>query len=370
MSANGRTIVRAAVGLGRIPVVPPRGDAMQKFTALELPLVELTDGSGNTGIGFGYTIGTGGSAAIQLLRETLVPELHGADSACIRKLHWRLTKSIHALTPGCLSSMALAAVDIALWDLEGKRAGLPLAVLLGGVKSAVPVYTTDVGWIDRPEEEVVELSRDAIRQRGFGGVKLKLGRSPEEDEARVAHVRQAIGDHIPLMLDANQSWTVGEAVRRLAMLERYRPYWIEEPLPAGDVQGYTALGSRTMTPRAGGESIYSAAGFYQLLRAGALDILQPDIVRVGGITPALEISGMAHAAGVPVAFHVPPELSVSLAAAIPHSLFIEYVPQMEPGLEAVLEVKDGAARPFPDPGHGVRFNEGLRSAANMSVVFE
>src|SRR4051812_47328492 len=123
------TLVSADVRLVRLPVVPPRGDAIQKFDVLELPIVAIADRAGQRGVGFGYTIGTGGSAIVALLEDTLLPQLIGLDSRKIVQIADRLRRSIHALTPGCISSAALAAVDVALWDLSGHRAGLPLHLL-------------------------------------------------------------------------------------------------------------------------------------------------------------------------------------------------------------------------------------------------
>ena len=354
---SSAAIERAEARLVRVPVDPPRGDAIQKFSALELPMVTVWDGAGNSGLGFGYTIGTGGGAIVALLREALLPQLHGMDPRRIASVHDRLLRSIHALTPGCVSSNALASIDVALWDLAGHRTDTPLFALLGGARDRVPAYDTDVGWLDRPLDEMVALAREAVERRGFRALKLKVGKpDPAEDEDRVGRVRAAVGARVRLMIDANQSWTVGEAVRRLARLERYDLAWIEEPLPATDVEGHVALGRHTRIPRAGGESLYSPAYFAEYVRRGALDVLQPDVARLGGITPALRVCGLAQAANLPVAPHVSPELSVSVAAAVPNSTFIEYIPQMEPVLRRRVRLEDGDAVPPAAPGHGIEFD--------------
>ena len=128
---SGFAIEDVRVRLCRVPVDPPRGDAIQQFDALELPIVDIVDGAGRHGVGFGYTIGTGGTAIVALLRDQLVEQLRGQDSRAIVALVSRLRKSIHALTPGCVSSTALAAIDVALWDLAARRAQTPLHLLLG-----------------------------------------------------------------------------------------------------------------------------------------------------------------------------------------------------------------------------------------------
>ena len=135
------TIAKAEARFVRIPVNPPRGDAIQQFDALELLIVTITDSSNRTGIGFGYTIGAGGTSILELLRAELLNWLIGQDARRIAFIHEHLNKSIHALTPGCISSTALAAIDVALWDLAGKRTETPLSILLGGAKDRV-LHTT------------------------------------------------------------------------------------------------------------------------------------------------------------------------------------------------------------------------------------
>src|SRR5438045_3643833 len=354
----GYAIAKAESRLVRVPVDPPRGDAIQQFDALELPIVTIADSSNRTGFGFGYTIGTGGSSILELLRAELLDWLIGQDARRITFIHEHLSKSIHALTPGCISSTALAAIDVALWDLAGKRAETPLSILLGGAKESVLIYNTHVGWLNRPLDEMVKLCKQAVKKDGFRALKLKVGtEDPEEDRERIVRVREAVGTKVKLMIDANQSWSIDEATRRLKSLEEFDPVWIEEPLPATDIQGFIELGKRIRIPRAGGESLYSAAAFYDYLRQGALDILQPDIARVGGITNAMTVCHLAQTANLHVAPHVSPELSVSIAAAVPNSMMIEYVPQMEPVLTQRVRIEEGYAIPSDRPGHGIEFDE-------------
>ena len=351
-------IKNAEARLIRIPVDPPRGDAIQQFNALELPIVTITDSANRTGIGFGYTIGTGGTSILELLRAELLDWLIGQDARRITFIHEHLSKRIHALTPGCISSTALAAIDVAFWDLAGKRTETPLHILLGGAKDRVLIYNTHVGWLNRPLDEMVKVCKRAVKKDGFRALKLKVGKEdPEEDRERVARVREAVGTKVKLMIDANQSWTIDEAMQRLKSLEEFDLVWIEEPLPATDIQGFIELGKRIRIPRAGGESLYSPAAFYDYLRQGALDILQPDVARVGGITNAMTVCHLAKSANLHVAPHVSPELSVSIAAAVPNSIVIEYVPQMEPVLKKRVRIEDGYAIPSGAAGHGIEFDE-------------
>src|SRR5205814_9595539 len=148
---------------------------------------ELTDRAGCRGRGFGYTIGSGGTAILSLLQDSLLPAVLDQDSRAIVALMRRLTKGIHALTPGCISSTALAAIDVALWDLAGVRTGAPLYQLLGGALDRVRLYNTHVGWLNRPIDELIALSEQAVRRDAFSALKLKVGKPDiEEDRERVA----------------------------------------------------------------------------------------------------------------------------------------------------------------------------------------
>ena len=355
--SDDATLVAADARLVRLPVDPPRGDAIQKFDALELPIVDITDRAGYRGRGFGYTIGTGGTAILSLLEDELLHQLIGADGRKIVQIVERLRKSIHALTPGCVASTALAAIDVALWDLAARRANVPLYILLGGAQDRVRVYNTHVGWLNRNLDEMVALSREAVERDGFTALKLKVGKpDPEEDRERVAKVREAVGRPTTLMVDANQSWTIDQAIVRIRRLEPYGLYWIEEPLDATDLAGFERLGQHIAVARAGGESLYSPAAFHDAVRRQALDILQPDVARVGGITNAMTVCHLAAAAHLPVAPHVSPELSITVAAAVPNSVFVEYIPQMEPLLTRPLTRRDGYGIPFDTPGHGIDIN--------------
>jgi L-alanine-DL-glutamate epimerase-like enolase superfamily enzyme len=354
---DGAAIVSVDARLVRLPVDPPRGDAIQKFDALEVPIVDIADETGRRAVGFGYTIGTGGSAILALLQDELLPALVRSDSRKIVQTMERLRKRIHALTPGCIASTALAAIDVALWDLAARRANLPLYMLLGGAQDRVRLYNTHVGWLNRELDELVSLSTEAVRRDGFTALKLKVGKpDPEEDRERVAKVREAVGRATTLMVDANQSWTIDQAIDRIQRLEPYDLYWVEEPLEATDLSGFERLGQHVAVARAGGESLYSTAAFHDAVRRQALDILQPDVARLGGITNALTVCHLAAAANLPVAPHVSPELSITVAAAVPNSVFVEYIPQMEPLLRRPLTRRDGYGIPFQAVGHGVEFD--------------
>lgn len=333
-----------------------RTDAIQAFVSQETPIVRVFDSDGASGTGYSYTIGTGGSSIVRLLRDHLAPMLVGRDADMIEDVWRTLLFKTHATWPGAVTSLALAAVDTALWDLRCRRAELPLYVLAGGAQEKVPVYTTEGGWLQLAPEELVEEAVEA-KERGFKGVKLKIGKpSVAEDVARIAAVREAVGAELELMVDANQGLTLDAALRRARALEELDLAWLEEPLPADDVAGHARLAAATRVPIAVGESLYSPGQFKEYLARDAAAIVQVDVARIGGITPWLKVAHLAEAFGLPVAPHFLMELHVSLAAAVPNGRWVEHIPQLDEVALSGVAIHEGFALPPEEPGLGIEWN--------------
>ncbi len=330
-----------------------RTDAIQSFVSQETPLVTITDADGAKGTGYSYTIGTGGPAVISLLRETLAPQLIGREAEEIERIWRDLLFSTHATSVGAITSLALAAIDTALWDLRCKRAGLPLWQMAGGAKPCLPLYSTEGGWLHIETSALVEDAL-AMQAQGFAGAKVKIGKPHlAQDAARLAAVRAAVGDDFHLMVDANQAFSYHEALRRADMLAGHGITWFEEPMPADDLTGHARLAAASRVPIAVGESLYSPGQFADYLRAGACSIVQVDVARVGGITPWLKVAHMAEAMNIAVCPHFLMELHVSLVCAIPNSWMLEYIPQLDAITTSRLEVRNGLAFPPSEPGLGI-----------------
>lgn len=333
-----------------------RTDAIQAFTSQQTPIVRITDEEGEAGTGYCYTIGTGGLAVISLLKETLAPRLIGREAEEIGGIWWDLLFSTHATAVGAITSLALAAIDTALWDLRCRRAGLPLWRLAGGAQTRVPLYTTEGGWLHLPAEALVEDAL-AMQAAGFAGAKLKIGKlTLAEDRSRLAAVREAVGDAFRLMVDANQAFTLAEALRRADMLAELGIDWFEEPMPADDVGAHRELARHSRVPIAVGESLYSLSQFKEYLEQGACAVVQADVARVGGITPWLKIAGLAEAFNVPICPHFLMELHASLVCAVPNAPLLEYIPQLDDVTLSALEIRDGHALPSSEPGIGIDWN--------------
>lgn len=329
-----------------------RVDAIQSFVSQETPIVRITDADGVTGTGYSYTIGTGGYSVVELLKRTLVPAIIGREAMEIERIWRDLLFLTHATTTGAITSIALAAIDTALWDLKARKLGQPLHLLAGGAQQSIPLYTTEGGWLHLEEGALVD---DALRARadGFGGCKLKVGRPIFEDVRRIGAVRDAVGPGFEIFTDANQRFNVDEAIRRARAYEPLDIGWFEEPLTAEDISGHTRLVASTSIPIAVGESLYSAMHFREYLERHACSVVQVDGGRIGGITPWLKVAHMAEAFNIAVCPHFLMELHVALCAAVPNARWVEYIPQLDELTGEKMTIRDGHAIPSSKPGLGI-----------------
>jgi L-alanine-DL-glutamate epimerase-like enolase superfamily enzyme len=353
-----------------LPPPVPRSDAIQSFVTQETPFVRISCDDASQGAGYSYTIGTGGSSVMALLRDHLAPRLLGRDPAHIEAIWRDLLFATHATSVGAITSLALAAVDTALWDWRCRRDGQPLWVAAGGARSRVPVYTTEGGWLHLPVETLVSETL-AAQAAGFKGAKLKVGKPHVSDDvARLKAVRDAVGDGFELMIDANQCFTLSEALRRAPRYAELGIAWFEEPLPADDLIGHQRLAAASAVPIAVGESLYSPSQFAAYIQGGAASIIQVDVARVGGITPWLKVAHMAECFNLAVAPHFLMELQVSLCAATPAAAWVEYIPQLDAIADSRLVIESGCAVAPDTPGLGItwRWDEIARRACAHHVL--
>lgn len=349
-------ITKAEAMLVDLEVETVRTDATQSFVKQETIMVTLTRDDGLVGTGYSYTIGTGGRSVTALLRESLLPLLIGEDPRNVEALWRRLHHATHATTVGAITSLALAAVDTALWDLRCLDAQQPLWRLAGGFRQAVPLYDTEGGWLQLTTDELAAGAL-ASQRAGWHGAKIKVGKpTVGEDAARLHAVREAVGPDFPIMVDANQSMTSAEAIRRAAAYEPVGLGWFEEPLPADDVAGHRRLAASTSIPIAVGESLYSIGQFRDYLQREAAHIIQTDVARIGGITPWLKVAHLAEAHNVDVCPHFLMELHVSLVAAVPNGRYVEHIPQLRAITTEEIEIVDGHALAPDRPGLGIAWD--------------
>ena len=353
-----------------LPPPVPRSDAIQSFVTQETPMLRITCADGSQGTGYSYTIGTGGSSVIALLRDHLAPRLIGRDPAQIEAIWRDLMFATHATTVGAITSLALAAIDTALWDWRCRRDAQPLWLAAGGARQRVPVYTTEGGWLHLPVDTLVSETL-AAQAAGFKGAKLKVGKPHVADDvARLKAVRDAVGDSFELMVDANQCFTLSEALRRAPRYAELGIAWFEEPLPADDLIGHQRLAAASTVPIAVGESLYSPAQFAAYIQSGAASIIQVDVARVGGITPWLKVAHLAECFNLTVCPHFLMELHVSLCAATPAAAWVEYIPQLDAVASSRMAIEQGHAVAPDTPGLGIdwRWDEIQRRAATTHFI--
>lgn len=331
------------------PRPKPIRDALQTLDTLGYCQVEVetdADVTGTASIYFGR-VGAGPAVLAQFVNEILGPAVVGSDPAFVRQIRgrlWQLTD--YSGTVG-FAMNGIAGIDIALWDVLGKAAGQPVWRLLGAARDRIPTYAM-VGWLNYTHDELQAICEKAMQQ-GFRGVKVKVGAPTlAEDLQRIQAVRRIIGDDALLMVDANQVLSVNEAMMRGRAYEDFGCYWFEEPIRADDTAGLAQLAQSLTIPIASGENNYGKRQFRELFEQRAVDIVQPDLRRAGGITECLEVGLMADAFNIPYASHGG-GVHLHVLAALPNTLI------MESGLlpdGAPTKLVDGCY-PLPEaPGFG------------------
>ncbi|ARP96326.1 L-talarate/galactarate dehydratase [Bordetella genomosp. 13] len=367
--ANARTAAESGdriewikVSLVYLPLQTPVSDAkvltgrQKPLTEIAFIFAEIRTRDGHEGIGFGYSKRAGGPGMYAHARE-IAPNLLGEDPSDISRLFTKLLWAGASMGRSGLTTQAIAPFDIALWDLKAKRAGLPLAKLLGAHRDSVQCYNTSGGYLHTPLDQVLK-NVQISRESGIGGIKLKVGQPDLAiDIQRVGEVRKLLGDSFPLMVDANQQWDRQKATRACRAFEQYDLTWIEEPLDAYDFEGHARLSERFDTAIATGEMLTSAGEHAQLIMSEGSDYIQPDAPRVGGITPFLEIMALGAFKGRKLAPHFAMEIHLHLAAAYPIEPWLEHFEWLGPMFNEQMQLKDGRMYVSDRPGLGFTLSE-------------
>ncbi|MHB8730224.1 MAG: enolase C-terminal domain-like protein [bacterium] len=336
-----------------VPVDPPLETAGGPIPTAPLVLVDVLTEEGVAGRGyvFCYT-----PAALHPTARLVANfgELIEGEPAAPAAVYETLQRHVRLLGPQGLTGMAMAAIDVALWDALAAACGLPLAGLLGGTPAPVPAYAS----LRAISPERVAAEAEDAAAAGFTAVKLKVGRSDlEADLDAIRAVRRAAGDGVAVMVDYNQCLTVPEAIRRAAALDAEGLAWIEEPVRADDYAGHAAVAREARTPIQIGENWWGPHDMAKSLAAGASDVVMLDVTKIGGVTGWLRAAALAEAAGLPASSHIFPEISAHLLAATPTRHRLEYLDFAGPLLRTPLEFRDGCAVPAAGPGIGLDWNE-------------
>ena len=342
----GDRITRVRVSSSYLPLANPISDAkvltgrQKPMTEIAMLFAEIETEQGQQGLGFSYSKRAGGPAQYAHAKE-IADNIIGEDPSDIGRIYTKLLWAGASVGRSGVATQAIAAIDIALYDLKAKRADLPLAKLLGAYRDSVQTYNTSGGFLQAPIDQVKERASQSLAD-GIGGIKIKVGHPDSRvDLARVAAVREHLGPDVPLMVDANQQWDRPTAMRMGRIMEKFNLVWIEEPLDAYDAEGHAQLASALDTSIATGEMLSSVAEHINLIEHRSADIIQPDAPRIGGITPFLRLAAMADQAGLQLAPHFAMEIHVHLAAAYPREPWVEHFEWLNPLFNERLETSNG-----------------------------
>ena len=330
--------------------LPPMDD--RQFVTLELGTDEGIEGIGVTFFGGPLT------RALREAVEGLGSLIMGDDPMRVEAIADKLWRAASGSGPGGIFTLALSAIDIALWDIKGKALDLPVCTLLGGCRDRVPTYASGALMRPMPTDYLKEAGPRLVSM-GFRQMKTQLGAEPTvaREVERIRVLREGIGDDIDLMCDINQLWNVNQAIEIGRRIEEHHLFWLEDVVAHDDFQGLARVADALTTPICSGEYHYGIRPFRHMLEARSIDIVMIDLLRAGGITQWMKIAGMAQAFNVPVVSHLIPEVHVHLVAAIPHGLTVEYMPWTLRLFEETPAIEDGQIVVPQKPGLGLKFDE-------------
>jgi L-alanine-DL-glutamate epimerase-like enolase superfamily enzyme len=345
-------IGRAVVHPLRLPLPRPLRTSIHDIRSVDTVLVELQGAGGAVGAGYCFAFGDRRARALQALVEDLAPIYEGQNATATRGLFDRAWRSINFLGHAGLAVMALAALDTACWDLAAQAAGSPLWRFLGAATNRVPAYASSGLWLDRTVDELVEEALGFV-VAGHRAMKMRLGRSHDEDLTRARALRAALPPDVRLLADVNQGWDEATAIRTGRALEEIGLYWLEEPLPYEDLEGAARVAAALDTPIASGETEYGWLGMKRYLDAHAADVLMPDLQRMGGITGYLKAVALCEAYQTPVSSHLFVEASGPVLATAPNAVLLEHMDWWQALFEHPLAIEDGAVVLPQRPGIGL-----------------
>ncbi len=344
------------------------GDQRLDVTDVYCIVVELTTDTGVTGTGWMNSLGFAPDLMTQFVESQFTERLLGRDPFATEAIRQDLRAQTVYYGELGLSAWPRGAIDVALWDIKAKAAGEPLYKLLGGEADRVDAYASSMDApVDRSE---LGAQHGQFAEQGFTAFKTKVGgRSPAEEAARIAEIREVVGDEALVFVDANQAWTVTEAIAAVETMNAVGIDWVEEPISEFDLDGHRRVAEAIEPPLATGEMLNRPEQFDRLLDRGGMEVAQPDLIRAGGITGAMAVAEMAAAHNVPLATHFYYPVNAHVVSAAATGWLVEYIPDYDVGplLDPAPTVVDGQVV-LPDrPGHGYEIDPAAK--AEHEVTF-
>ena len=356
MANEKLTIQTITVSHIRVPLPRPAAVSTFKIPAVDTCAVTLRTREGLSGVGWCSAFGAEKCRALMAMVRDLFGTLINKDANDTEGNWAAMRQAASFVGRDGISAMAIAALDTASWDIKAKAAGLPLWKLIGGARSKIPCYASEGLWINADIESLKEEAASFI-ERGHTAMKLRVGKPDlAEDIARVAAVREVIGD-ATLMVDANQGWSVEQAKEACRELAAFDLEWVEEPVDHEDVRGCALVAAETDIPICQGETSWNERGMRHLLVTGACDVLMADLQRCSGPTGWLKAAGAAGEHGTPITSHLFHETSAHLMSAVSGSVWCEHMPWWEPILKEPAPFKDGCIHLTDKPGIGAEWDE-------------
>jgi L-alanine-DL-glutamate epimerase-like enolase superfamily enzyme len=342
--------------LVEVPLPRSSSTSIHRMTSVGCVLLTLRTDDGLTGEGMAFTLNADRIRAFDETVRGFAPYVIGQDPRNVEKVFADVWTALNPTGHKGITIGALSAIDVALWDIVGKAANMPLAKLFGGMRDRVDTYASSGLWLSDSIEDLVDEAQRFLNY-GFWGMKIRVGSDyPETDVERVRAVREAVGPEIDLYVDINQALSPKQAIRLGRKLEQFNLVWIEEPVAYTDLAGHAMVRKALDTPIASGETEYTRFGMQAYLDAGAVDVLMPDLQRMGGFTEFRKASALASTRNVNISTHIFTEYSLSLAGSLPNCVSVEHMDWFQPLFNEGLEF-DGGQLVIPDrPGTGFTFD--------------
>lgn len=358
-------IARVRSAIVRLPADEPLADGLGTPGATrDLVVVSITTQDGIEGIGVTF-FGAAITGALRTACDELGALIVGDDPQQVECIAAKLRTAAGNAGPAGIFTLALSAIDTALWDIRGKALGVSLARLLGGMRDTVPAYASGALMRTQSLDDTVRAARLLV-ERGWTAMKTQLAlpgiTAPGIEVERIRLLREVIGPDVRLMCDINQRWRIDEAISIGARLEPYQLHWLEDVTAADDHDGIARIRQQLKTPIACGEYVYGLTPFRHMLEARAIDFVMIDLFRAGGITQWLKIAGMAEAFNLPVVSHLIPEVHVHLIAAIPNGHIVEYMPWCTRLFDDPPMPVGGVMTVPTGPGLGLAFTRQVKAA--------
>jgi L-alanine-DL-glutamate epimerase-like enolase superfamily enzyme len=364
-------IARIDSQLLHVPLSRPRASpteaAAGRLNHIVVLLVHVHTDEGLTGLGFAYALQGSGRALLAIAEDDLAPLVVGEDPLDHERLSVKVYWGLQTIGRRGLVQQAYSAIDLALWDLKGKAARLPLYKLLGGARESAAVYGSDTAWLWMSPQQIIDESRPYLDQ-GMMGIKVKVGADPEADADRLTRIREALGDDVWLGVDANERYDYATALAMGHFFEdEIGADWFEEPILCEDIAGHARLASKLEIPIAGGEMLFGIDEFRSYLEREALAVVQPDLTRLGGPTGWLKVAALAELHHRPLSPHLLPEVGVHLSCGLPGVASVEFMPWLYPLFTAPPRTEEG--RLVPPPGAGLGLEVDPDAVAKWRVRF-